>query len=275
MLIGDYYFDHQPQRRAIADATFPPIAAAAHAPFIAGAAPSLMQMESWAELANPRDLSRMFQTPEYAAWRALRGAEDARYLGLCMPRMLARLPFGLATDPVDDFAFEEDVEGPDAAGLCRGPTPPSRWPPTSRAPSRSTAGVRASTASRTAGSSRDLPVLRFATADGAVDTRCCTEIALNERREAELARLGLIALVHRKNTDVAAFISAHSLQKPAEYDDPAATANALISARLPYLFGCCRFAHYLKCMVRDKVGGNMSRVAVAVLADRLAARLRR
>lgn len=258
VLIGDYYFDHQPQSvHLLADMAA--IAAAAHVPFIAGAAPTLMQMGSWAELANPRDLSWIFQTPEYASWRSLRAAEDSRYLGLCMPRLLTRLPYGLASDPVDDFAFEEDVEGPDASAYA--------W---TNAAFAMGANIARSFSLygwctrihglQSGGIVEDVPVLRFATADGDVDTRCCTEIALNERREAELARLGLMALLHRKNTKSAAFISAHSIQQPAEYDDPAATANAMMSARLPYLFGCCRFAHYLKCLVRDKVGGTMSRV---------------
>ncbi len=257
VLIGDYYFDHQPQNiQTLADMAA--VAAAAHVPFIAGAAPALMQMESWAELANPRDLSRIFLTPDYAAWRALREMEDARYVGLCMPRMLARLPYGMATDPIDDFAFEEDVEAADASGYA--------W---TNAAFAMGANIARSFALHgwctrihgieSGGIVDDLPVLHFSTADGAVDTRCCTEIALNERREADLARLGLIPLMYRKNGDVAAFLSAHSLQKPAEYDDPAASANAVMSARLPYLFACCRFAHYLKCLVRDKVGGSMQR----------------
>ena len=256
VLIGDYYFDHQPQSlQLLADISA--IAAAAHVPFIAGAAPSLMHMDSWAELANPRDLSRIFQTPEFAAWRSLREAEDSRYLGLCMPRMITRLPYGMRTDPPDDFTFEEEVEGDDPGAYC--------W-------SNSAFAMGANIAQsfslygwcsrihgvETGGIVEDLPVLRFPTADGAMDTRCVTEIALSERREAELARLGLIPLVHRKNTEHAAFISAHSIQKPVEYEDKSATANAIMSARLPYLFGCCRFAHYLKCLVRDKVGGTMS-----------------
>jgi type VI secretion system protein ImpC len=257
VLIGDYYFDHQPQSvQTLADISA--VAAAAHVPFIAGASPSLMQMESWAELANPRDLTRIFQTPEYAAWRSLRLMEDARYLGLCMPRMLTRLPYGIAFDPVDDFAFEEEVEGPDTTGYA--------W--TNSAFALGANLARSFTqygwctrihGIETGGIVEDLPVLRFATADGETDTRCCTEIALNERRESELARVGLIPLMHRKNSDFAVFISAHSLQQPVEYEDPAATANAVMSARLPYLFASCRFAHYLKCLVRDKVGGTRSR----------------
>jgi type VI secretion system protein ImpC len=257
VLIGDYYFDHQPQNiQTLADMAA--VAAAAHAPFVAGAAPALMQLENWAELANPRDLGRIFQTPEYAAWRSLREMEDARYVGLCLPRMLARLPYGAATDPIDDFAFEEEVEAPDAGAYAW--TNPAFAMGANIARSFALYGwcTRIHGVS-SGGIVPDLPVLRFPTADGAVDTRCCTEIALNERREAEVARLGLIPLVHRKNSDAAAFLSANSLQKPALYDDPAATANAMIASRLPYLFACCRFAHYLKCMVRDKVGGARSR----------------
>jgi type VI secretion system protein ImpC len=258
VLIGDYYFDHQPQNiQTLADMAA--VAAAAHVPFIAGAAPALTQMENWAELANPRDLSRIFQTPEYAAWRSLRATEDARYVGLCMPRMLSRLPYGIGTDPIDDFAFEEDVEGPDASAYAWANPVFAMGANIARSFSLYGWCTRIH-GIESGGIVDDLPVLRFSTADGDVDTRCCTEIALNERREAELARLGLIPIIYRKNSDVAAFISAHSLHKPAEYDDPAATANAVMSARLPYLFACCRFAHYLKCLVRDKVGGSMSRV---------------
>ena len=257
VLVGDYYFDHQPQHvQLLSDIAM--IAAAAHVPFIAGAAPSLMQMDSWAELANPRDLTKIFQTPEYAGWRSLRAMEDARYLGLCMPRMLTRVPYGMRTDPVDGFAFEEEVEGPDASHYA--------WTNAAFAMAGNIARSFSlySWCSRihgieTGGIVEGLPALRFPTADGAVDNRCCTEIALDERRESELARVGLIPLMHRKNTDVAAFVSAYSLQKPVEYDDPAATTNAIMSARLPYMFGCCRFAHYLKCLVRDKVGGTLSR----------------
>ena len=236
VLVGDYYFDHQPQHvQLLSDIAA--IAAAAHVPFIAGAAPSLMQMDSWAELANPRDLIKLFQTPEYASWRALRASEDSRYLGLCMPRMLTRVPYGMRTDPLDNFAFEEDVEGPDA---CR-----YAWTNAAFAMAGNIARSFAQYGwcSRihgieTGGIVEDLPVLRFPTADGEVDNRCCTEIALDERRESELARLGLIPLMHRKNTDAAAFISACSLQKPVEYDDPEATTNAIMSARLPYIFSC-------------------------------------
>ncbi len=257
VLIGDYSFDHHPHNiQMLADMAA--VAAAAHVPFIGAASPALTQMDSWSELANPRDLGRIFQTPDYAAWRALRETEDARYVGLCMPRMLSRLPYGAATDPVDDFAFEEECDGPDNISYAWANPAFAMGANIARAFSlygwcTQIHGIE------TGGLVDDLPILRFATADGETDTRSCTEIALSERREAELCRLGLIPLVYRKNAAVAAFISAHSLQKPAEYDDPEATANAALASRLPYLFACCRFAHYLKCLVRDKVGGTLSR----------------
>jgi type VI secretion system protein ImpC len=257
VLIGDYAFDYRPEDvQVLADVAR--IAAAAHCPFIASASPSVMQMDDWAELANPRDLTRIFQTPEYAAWRSLREGEDSRYVGLCLPRFLARLPYGARTDPVEAFAFEEEVDGPDGAAYV--------W-----ANAAFALGANIARAFQlygwctrirgvdSGGIVEDLPVPQFATADGQTDLNSLTEVALSERREAELARAGFIPLLHRKNTIHAAFISAQSLQKPFEYDDPAANANAVISARLPYIFACCRFAHYLKCMVRDKVGSTMSR----------------
>jgi type VI secretion system protein ImpC len=109
------------------------------------------------------------------------------------------------------------------------------------------------------GAVEGLPTHTFPTDDGGVDMKCPTEIAISDRREAELAKNGFMPLVHRKNSDFAAFIGAQSLQKPLEYDDPDATANANLAARLPYLFACCRFAHYLKSIVRDKIGGFTSR----------------
>jgi type VI secretion system protein ImpC len=238
------------------------IAAAAHAPFIAAAAPSVMQMESWGELANPRDLTRIFQTPEYAAWRSLRESEDARYLGLCMPRFLARLPYGAKTDPVEAFDFEEQTDGPDASRHLWTNAAYALAANIARAFEQYGWCVRIRGVD-TGGIVEGLPVLSFPTADGTVDVKCSTEIALSERREAELAQAGLIPLVHRKHTGTAAFISAQSLQMPRQYDDPAATASANLSARLPYLFACCRFAHYLKCMVRDKVGSSMDKVQLS------------
>ncbi len=260
VLVGDYEFDHRGGDVDVL-ADMARIAAAAHSPFITAASPAVMQMDSWAELANPRDLTRIFLTPEYVSWRSLREAEDARYVGLCLPRFLGRLPYGARTDPVEAFAFEEVVDGPDASATL--------WanPAFAFAANVARAFQLYGWCTRirgvdSGGTVEDLPVQRFSTADGEVDAKSLTEVALSERREADLARAGFIPLVHRKNTGTAAFISAQSLQKPVEYDDPAASANAITSARLPYLFASCRFAHFLKCMVRDKIGSTLSRAAL-------------
>jgi type VI secretion system protein ImpC len=254
LLMGDYYFDHSPQDvQLLGDMA--QIASAAHAPFIAAAAPTVMQMESWGELANPRDLTKIFQTPEYAAWRSLRESEDSRYIGLCMPRFLARLPYGAKTEPVEEFNFEEDAAG--------GSSESYTW--CNAAYAMATNITRAFKlygwcsqirGVESGGAVEGLPAHTFPDDDGGVAMKCPTEIAISDRREAELAKNGFMPLVFKKNSDFAAFIGAQSLQKPQEYLDPAATANANLSARLPYLFATCRFAHYLKCMVRDKIGSS-------------------
>ena len=252
VVIGGYEFDHSPSDvQLLSDLA--QIAAAAHAPFLGSASPTVMHMESWAELANPRDLTRIFQTPEYVAWQSLRVSEDARYLGLCMPRFLLRLPYGQRTEPVEAFAFEEDADGPDASRFLWGNPAFAMAANIARAFSLYGWCVRIRGIDG-GGAVEGLPSYHFPTADGDVDLRCSTEVALSERREAELAMNGFIPLVHRKNADFPAFIGAPSLQKPQEYEDPAATMNAALSARLPYIFATSRFAHYLKCMVRDKIG---------------------
>ena len=259
-IVGDYHFDHSPPDVELL-AEMSKIAAAAHAPFITGAAPSVMQMESWNELANPRDLTKIFTTPDYAAWRSLRESDDARYLAMCMPRFLGRLPYGAKTDPIDAFDFEEDTAGGDHAKYA--------W--------CNAAYAMATNINRSfkeygwcsrirgvesGGAVMNLPTHTFPSDDGGVDMKCPTEVAISDRREAELSKNGFLAMIHRKNSDFAAFIGAQSLQKPADYDDPDATANAALAARLPYLFACNRFAHYLKCMVRDKIGSFKSREAM-------------
>jgi len=256
-LVGDFYFDHSPPDVEMLG-EMAQIAAASHAPFITAAAPSLMQMDSWQELANPRDLTKIFSTPEYASWRSLRDSEDSRYLGLAMPRFLARLPYGSKTNPVEEFNFEETTEG--------GKHDKYAW--------ANSAYAMATNINRSfklygwcsqirgiesGGSVEGLPTHTFPSDDGGTDMKCPTEIAISDRRESELAKNGFMPLVHKKNSDFAAFIGAQSLQKPAEYEDPDATANANLAARLPYLFASCRFAHYLKCIVRDKIGSFKER----------------
>jgi type VI secretion system protein ImpC len=256
-LVGDYYFDHSaPDVEALGEMA--KISAAIHAPFISGTASSLFQMESWSELSNPRDLTKIFTTPEYAGWRSLRESEDARYLGLTMPRFLARSPYGAKTNPVEEFNFEEDTSGADTAKYT--------W---ANAAYAMAVNINRSfklygwcsriRGIESGGSVEGLPTHAFPTDDGGVDMKCPTEIAISDRREAELAKNGFMPLIHKKNSDFAAFIGAQSLQKPGVYDDPDATANANLAARLPYLFATCRFAHYLKCIVRDKIGSFKER----------------
>lgn len=251
-LTGDYYFDHSPPDVEILKG-MAQICAAMHAPFISAVSPRTLQFDSWAELSNPRDLTKIFGTPEYAAWRSLRESDDARYLGLAMPRFLGRTPYGAKTDPVDAFDFEEDTEKADSNNYL--------W---CNAAFAMATNINKSfklygwcsriRGIESGGAVEGLPTHSFPTDDGGVDMKCPTEIAISDRREAELAKNGFMPLIHKKNSDFAAFIGAQSLQKPQEYEDPDATANANLAARLPYLFATCRFAHYLKCIVRDKIG---------------------
>lgn len=256
-LVGDYHFSHSaPDVELLGEMA--KVAAACHAPFITGGDPSLMQFESWQELSNPRDLTKITTTPEYAAWNSLRKSEDSKYLGIAMPRFLGRQPYGAKSDPVEEFAFEENTGNAEsenftwvnaAYGMATNINRSFKeygWCSRIR-------GVESG------GTVENLPTHTFPTDDGGVDMKCPTEVGISDRREAELAKSGLMPLIHRKNTDMAAFIGAQSLHKPAEYDDPDAAANANLAARLPYLFATCRFAHYLKCMVRDKVGSFKSR----------------
>ena len=256
-IIGDYFFDHSPPDVEILNG-MAQIAAAAHAPFITAPAPTLLNMDSWQELSDPRDLTKIFGTPEYAAWRSLRESEDAKYIGMAMPRFLSRLPYGSKTSPVEEFDFEEDTDGADhnkyvwsnaAFAMATNITKAFKlygW----------CSRIRGA---ESGGMVEGLPCHTFPTDDGGVDMKCPTEIAITDRREAELAKNGFMPLSHWKNTDYAVFVGAQSLHKPAVYDDPDATANANLGARLPYLFATCRFAHYLKCIVRDKIGSYKER----------------
>jgi type VI secretion system protein ImpC len=251
--VCDYEFDHTGPNLEVLKG-LSRIGAAAHAPFIAAAGPALFGMESWTELANPRDLGKLFDAQEYMAWRSYRDSEDSRYMALTMPRFLGRPTYGAKSEPVDEFAFEEETNGEHDNHL---------WLNAAYG-----MGVRITDAFanfgwctrirgvESGGTIEELPVASFPTDDGGVDMKCPTEIAISDRREAELSSAGMLALIHRKNTDQATFIGAQTLHKPKVYDNKDATANANLSARLPYIFASCRFAHYLKCMVRDWVGGS-------------------
>lgn len=256
-LIGDFYFDHSPVDVELLG-NISRIAAAAHAPFIAAAGPRLMHMDSWEEIGNPRDLAKLFLTPEHAAWNALRESEDSRYMALTMPRFLGRMPYGAQTNPVEEFDFEEEVNGGDSSSYL--------WCNAAYA-----MGVNITQSFKTygwlsrirgvesGGLVENLPIHAFPSDDGGLDFKCPTEVAISDRREAELSKAGLLPLLHRKNTEYGVFIGAQTLNKPVTYEDPNATANAELSARLPYIFASSRFAHYLKCMVRDKIGSFKER----------------
>jgi type VI secretion system protein ImpC len=249
----DYYFDNSGPDVEIMKG-LSKIGAAAHSPIIAGTAPQMMGMQSWQELANPRDLGKQFDSVDYMAWRSFRDMPDSRYLALTMPRFLGRPVYGANTNPVDEFAFDEETSGAHdnhlwvnaAYGLAVRITEAFKsygWCTRIR-------GVESG------GTVEGLPTATFPTDDGGIDAKCPTEIAISDRREAELSKSGFMALIHRKNTDQATFIGAQTVHSPKAYEDPAATANANLAARLPYIFASCRFAHYLKCMVRDWVGSN-------------------
>src|ERR1700761_6246000 len=249
----DYYFDNSGPDIEIMKGLVK-IGSAAHTPIIAGTAPQMMGMQSWQELANPRDLGKQFDSMDYMGWRGFRDMSDSRYLALTLPRFLGRPVYGAKTNPVDEFSFEEETGGAHDSHL---------WVNASYG-----LAVRITEAFKTygwctrirgvesGGTIEGLPTATFPTDDGGVDAKCPTEIAISDRREAELSKSGFMPLIHRKNTDQATFIGAQTTHAPKAYEDPAATANANLAARLPYLFASCRFAHYLKCMVRDWVGSN-------------------
>ena len=256
-LIGDYEFGRNPQDIGLLE-KISNVAAAAHAPFLAAADPGLMGLESFTDLPNPRDLAKKFETPDYAKWKSFRESDDSRYVGLALPRVLMRLPYGPDTVPVETFNFKEDVDGTDhskylwsnaAYAMATRLTDSFAkygWCATIR-------GVEGG------GKVEGLPTHTFSTDEGEVAMKCPTEIAITDRREKELSDLGFMPMVHCKGTDYAAFFGAQSCQKSKKYDTDAANANARLSTQLQYLFAMSRFAHYLKSIMRDKIGSFMTR----------------
>jgi type VI secretion system protein ImpC len=256
-LIGDYEFGRHPQDVALIE-KISGVAASAHAPFFSAASSQLFNLDSFTDIGTPRDLAKIFDTVEYAKWKSFRESEDSRYVGLCLPHILMRLPYGKDTVPVEGFNFQEDVDGKDhskylwanaAYGLGARLTDAfakHHWCAAIR-------GVEGG------GLVEGLPTHTFRTDEGEVALKCPTEIAITDRREKELADLGFVPLVHCKGTDYAAFFSVQSAQKSKKYDTDAANANARLSTQLPYIMATSRFAHYLKAMMRDKIGSFMSR----------------
>lgn len=260
LLIGDYQFGRHPQDLALLE-RISKVAAAAHAPFIAAAAPALFDMKSFTELGVPRDLSKIFESAELATWRGFRDSEDSRYVSLVLPSYAARLPYGAKTIPVDNFNFEEDVDGKDHSKYL--------W-----ANSAYQLGLRItnayaqfgwSTAIRGVeggGKVEGMTAHAFKTDEGDVVLKCPTEVLITDRREKELNDLGFIAIVNSKGSNFAAFFGGQTVNKPKVYDKDAANSNAQLSARLPYVLAASRFAHYLKVIMRDKVGSFQTRAEV-------------
>jgi len=256
-LVGNYEFGRGPEDMELLEKVAQ-VASAAHAPFLSAADPSFLNLESFSALNVPRDVAKIFDSTEYAKWKSFRQSEDSRYVGLCLPRMLIRLPYGKDGTTVEQFNYEENVDGTDYKKYC--------W-----ANAAFAMGARITTAFNLygwcaairgvegGGLVEGLPVHNFKTDAGEIAMKCPTEVPIPDRREKELADQGFIPLVHCKDTDYAAFFSVQSAQKPKVYDKDAANANARLSAQLPYIMACSRFAHYLKAMMRDKIGSFMSR----------------
>ena len=260
--IGDYEWTNHPDDietlRLMSN-----VSAAAFAPFLSAASSQMFGFDDWTELTKPRDLAKIFDTSEYMKWRSFRESEDSRFVSLVMPRVISRLPYGAATKPIDEFGYEEAPA--DAAGAAK----PMGHGEYCWMNAAFVMGARMTDAfakygfctmirgAEGGGKVENLPTHLFQSDDGDTDTKCPTEIGITDRREFELSNLGFLPLCHYKNTDYAVFFGGQTVQKPKKYDRPDATANAAISARLPYIMATARFAHYLKVMGRDKIGSFM------------------
>lgn len=257
MLVADFHFSRHPDDITLLK-LLSNVAAAAHAPLITGADPKLFNLQDFSELANPRDLAKIFDGVEYASWRSFRESEDSRYCALTLPRVLGRLPYGADFKQVDEFNYEENVNGKDSSKYL---WMNSAWAYAARitdafAKSGWLANIRGVEGG---GKVEGLPVHTFPTDDGDVAMKCPTEIAITDRREFELSNLGFLPLLHSKNEDFAVFMGAQTAQKPKTYFDPDANSNAELSAKVNFLLCVSRFAHYLKVMARDKIGSGMER----------------
>ena len=264
-MVGDMEFGRAPQDiKLLRD--IGAVAAMAHAPFIASANPRLLDLDSFTELDRPIDIARLFESSEMGAWNSLRDSADSRYLVLTAPRVLVRPPWGPDSAPVDDMDFDEAVDGEDHSKYLWGPASwqlgglimksfaEFGWPSAIRG-------------TESGGKVGNLPLHAFPSLGGSKITKCPTETTITDRREKELSDQGIIGLCHSRNTDFAVVFSGSTLNRPAKYVDPDASANAKLSASLPCLLACSRFAHYLKAIIRDKVGGFTSRAEVEDLLN--------
>lgn len=257
-LVGDFEFDSMPQDIELLE-QISHVAAAAHAPFLSAANAGMFGLSGFNEITRPRDLNKLFDTSDYIRWKSFRDQEDSRYIGLTLPRVVGRLPYGANTLPVETFNFEEEIEEStdgrgylwinaayELAGRLVSSFEESGWCAAIR-------GVEGG------GLVNSLPIHNYISSSGEKLSQCPTEVAISDRREKELSDLGFIPLVHCKGTDYAAFFAVPSINKPRKYNSDAANANAHLSSQLPYILTMSRFAHYLKVMVRDKIGSFMSR----------------
>jgi type VI secretion system protein ImpC len=265
-LIGDYDFGNHPQDMSLLE-KISNVAAAAHAPFVSAAAPGLFGWDNFTDLTEVRDLAKIFDRTEYVKWRSFRESEDSRYVGLTLPHTLMRLPYGQETVPTESFNFEEDVDGKDHKKYLWGNAAYSFGTRLTEAFAMynwcvAIRGVEGG------GLVQGLPSHTFETDEGEVALKCPTEIAITDRREKEFSDLGFIPLVHCKNTDYAAFFGAQSANKAKKYDTDFANANSRLSTQLQYIFAVSRFAHYLKAMMRDKIGSFMSRKDCEIFLNR-------
>lgn len=263
-LVGDYEFTNHPEDIDLLE-KMSGVCAAAHCPFISAADPALFGMESWQSLSKPRDIEKIFMGQKYTKWNSFRDSEDSRYVTLVLPRVLARLPYGKNTKVVEEFDYEEfelDVSGDSKPAThdqyCWMNAAYVMGTNMTRAFAE-TAWCTAIRGAENGGMVEGLPVHNFISDDGDIDAKCPTEIGITDRREAELSKEGFLPLCHYKNTDFSVFFGAQTCQRPKKYDDDDATANAAISARLPYIMAASRIAHFLKCIARDKIGSFMER----------------
>ncbi|MFT6220621.1 MAG: type VI secretion system protein ImpC [Candidatus Endobugula sp.] len=260
-LLGDYEFGRHPEDIELLE-KISGVAAAAHAPFISSAYAKLFDLQDYFSLSQPRDLSKIFESAELIKWRSFRDSEDSRYVSLTLPKVLLRLPFGPETVVVDGFDFREEVDGTDASRYLWGNPAFILGQRITNAFAKF-GWLAAIRGVEGGGLVEGLPSHTFKTAAGDIKLTCPTQVAITDRREKELNDLGFMAILHCKGSDKAAFFGGQTTNQPKKYNTDAANANARTSAMLPYVLNASRFAHYIKVIMRDKVGSFLTKDNVA------------
>lgn len=251
-MIGDYEFGRHPEDIELLE-KISGVASSAHAPFIASAYAKLFDMEDFFTLSQPRDLTKIFESAELIKWRSFRGSEDARYVSLTLPKVLLRLPYGPETVVAEGFDFLEDVDGSDARKYLWGNPAFVLGQRITNAFSKY-GWLAAIRGVEGGGLVEGLPAHTFKTPAGDIKLTCPTQVSITDRREKELNDLGFMAILHCKGSDKAAFFGGQTTGQPLKYNTDSANANARISTMLPYVLNASRFAHYIKVIMRDKVG---------------------